>query len=92
MRVIDFLSSLGLATVCLLLLGILTWLATLEQIHNGLYPTLTKYFDYRSPFVIPDLPALRINDKIVPIPLPGGYYVCAVLLVAAGLILVNRPR
>jgi len=81
MRVIDFLSSLGLATVCLLLLGVLTWLATLEQIHNGLYPTLTKYFDYRSPFIIPDLPALTINGKPLPVVLPGGYYVCALLLV-----------
>lgn len=81
MRVIDFLSGLGLATVCLLLLGILTWLATLEQIHNGLYPTLLRYFDHRSPFVIPDLPQLKINDKPLPLILPGGYYVCAVLLV-----------
>ncbi len=87
MRVIHFLSSLGLATVLLVLLGILTWLATLEQIHNGLYPTLKKYFDYRTPVILPDIvdPTNswypRINGHPITIPLPGGYYVCALLLV-----------
>ena len=87
MRVINFFSSLGLATVLLVLLGILTWLATLEQIHNGLYPTLKKYFDYRTPIVLPDIvdPTNtwypRINGNPITIPLPGGYYVCALLLV-----------
>ncbi|MFT4176100.1 MAG: cytochrome c biogenesis protein ResB [Luteolibacter sp.] len=71
----DVLSGFGIATITLLLLGLLTWFATLEQIDSGLYPTLHKYFDWRSLFVIPE-----INGKPVPLPLPGGYWVCAVLL------------
>jgi hypothetical protein len=75
-KVFDVLSGFGLATVTLLLLGLLTWFATLEQIDNGLYPTLTKYFSWKSAFLLPE-----INGKIVPLPLPGGYWVCALLLV-----------
>lgn len=75
-KVFDVFSGFGLATVTLLLLGLLTWFATLEQIDNGLYPTLTKYFSWKSAFLLPE-----INGKVVPLPLPGGYWVCAVLLV-----------
>jgi hypothetical protein len=71
----DVLSGLGLATILLLLLGLLTWLATLEQIDNGLYPTLNKYFSWQSPFLLPE-----INGKMIPFPLPGGYWVGALLL------------
>lgn len=74
-QVYDFLSGFKLATVLMLLLFVLTWLATLEQIDKGLYPTLRKYFDWRSLFLIPE-----INGKTVPLPLPGGYYVSALLL------------
>ncbi len=72
------LSGFGLATVTLLVLGLLTWFATLEQVENGLYPTLNKYFatDWKSIFLLPEL-----NGKMVPLPLPGGYWTCAVLLV-----------
>ncbi len=72
----DFFSGFGLATVTLLLLGVLTWFATLEQIDNGLYPTLNKYFDWRSVVLLPE-----IKGKIVPLPLPGGYWVGVVLLI-----------
>lgn len=75
-RVFDFLSGFGLATVLLLLLGVLTWFATLEQIDNGLYPTLNKYFDWRSVVILPEL-----NGKMVPLPLPGGYWTGVVLLI-----------
>lgn len=71
-----FLSGLGLATVLLLLLGLLTWLATLEQVDSGLYPTLRKYFDWRSVFARPEL-----YGETLPIALPSGYYVGALLLV-----------
>ena len=82
MRVINFLSSLGLATVLLLLLGILTWLATLEQIKNGLYPTLNKYFSVHAWYVIPEVDSFpKINGNPITLPLPGGYWVCALLLV-----------
>jgi ResB-like family len=77
-KIFDFLSGFGLATVTLILLGLLTWFATLEQVDNGLYPTLNKYFatDWRHLFILPE-----INGKTVPLPLPGGYWLCAVLLV-----------
>ena len=77
-RIFDVLSGFGLATITLLLLGVLTWFATLEQVDNGLYPTLNKYFatDWRAIFLLPE-----INGKTVWLPLPGGYWVCAVLLV-----------
>lgn len=71
----DFLSGFKLATALLLLLGLLTWFATLEQIDKGLYPTLNKYFHWQSFGLIPE-----INGKMVPLPLPGGYWVSALLL------------
>jgi hypothetical protein len=77
-KIFDILSGFGLATVTLLLLGLLTWLATLEQVDNGLYQTLDKYFstDLKNAFLLPE-----INGKVVPFPLPGGYWLCAILLV-----------
>jgi hypothetical protein len=75
-KIFDVLSGFGLATILLLLLGLLTWFATLEQIDNGLYPTLNKYFHWKSVFLLPE-----IKGKMVPLPLPGGYWVGAVLLV-----------
>ena len=71
-RIFDVLSGFGLATITLLLLGLLTWFATLEQVDNGLYPTLNKYFatDWRAIFLLPE-----INGKTVWLPLPGGYWV-----------------
>jgi hypothetical protein len=74
--VYDFLSGFHLATATLLLLLVLTWLATLEQIDAGLYPTLTKYFSWKSPYLIPEL-----YGKKLPFILPGGYYASALLLV-----------
>jgi len=77
-KIFDVLSGFGLATVTLLILGVLTWFATLEQVEHGLYVTLNKYFatDWKSVFILPEL-----NGKIVPLPLPGGYWMCALLLV-----------
>lgn len=74
-RCFDFLSGFGLATVLMLLIGLLTWLATLEMTgDDGLHATLQKYFHWKSWYVIP-----QINDKLLPLPLPGGYWVCALL-------------
>ena len=78
-KIYDFLSGFHLATATLLLLFVLTWLATLEQVDNGLYPTLNKYFSWKAPYLIPDM-VPEINGKKLPVILPGGYYVCAVLL------------
>ena len=75
-RLFDVFSGFGLATILLLLMGLLTWFATLEQIDNGLYATLNKYFHWKSLFLVPE-----IKGKMVPILLPGGYWVGAVLLV-----------
>ncbi len=75
-RIFDVLSGFGLATILLILLGLLTWFATLEQVEHGLYPTLNKYFDWKSVFLLPE-----IKGKAVPLPLPGGYWVGVVLLI-----------
>jgi hypothetical protein len=75
-RIFDVLSGFGLATILLILLGLLTWFATLEQVEHGLYPTLNKYFDWKSFYLLPE-----IKGKIVPLPLPGGYWVGVVLLI-----------
>jgi hypothetical protein len=74
-KIFDILSGFGLATILLLMLGLLTFFATLEQVEYGLYPTLNKYFHWQSPFLIPEL-----NGKMIPLPLPGGYWVGALLL------------
>ncbi|MBC8126891.1 MAG: cytochrome c biogenesis protein ResB [Gloeobacteraceae cyanobacterium ES-bin-144] len=75
-KVFDVLSGFGFATILLLLLGLLTWFATLEQIDNGLYATLNKYFNWKSVILIPEL-----KGKIVPLVLPGGYWVGVLLLI-----------
>ena len=75
-RLLAWLSGLGLATALLVVLGLLTWLATLEQIDSGLHHTLRKYFDWRAWYLIPE-----IGGRRVPLPLPGGYWVCALLAV-----------
>lgn len=76
-KIYDFLSGYALATVTLLILGLLTFFATLEQVDYGLYPTLNKYFsiEWNRVFILP-----MVKDKVVPIPLPGGYWMCALLL------------
>lgn len=91
-KIYDFLSGFHLATATLLLLFLLTWLATLEQIDNGLYPTLNKYFSWKSLWLIPDMTP-EINGKKLPFILPGGYYVCAVLLlnmILGGIIRIRK--
>lgn len=75
-RLWRILSGFGLATSLLVLLGILTWLATLEMVDAGLLNTLGKYFHWSSWYVVPE-----INGKSLILPLPGGYWVCALLLV-----------
>jgi len=89
-RVIAVLSGFGLATINLILLGLLTWFATLEQIDAGLYPVLNKYFHWKALIVIPE-----INGKTVPLPLPGGYWVCALLLLnltLGGILRIRKGR
>ncbi len=71
-----WISGFGLATVLLVLLGVETWLATLEMVDAGLLATLRKYFHWTSVILVPE-----INGKSLLLPLPGGYWVCALLLV-----------
>lgn len=80
-RIFNWLSGFGLATSLLLMLGILTWLATLEQVERGMLPTLKKYFDASSFFFTPDLKVLTFGETAVKIPLPGGYWICLLLFV-----------
>ena len=74
-RIYRFLSGFGLATTLLVILMLLTWLATLEQVEHGLHMTLEKYFHYSEPIVRPDaavfFKSLAGHDKKLP-PLPGG--------------------
>ncbi len=92
-KIFDVLSGFGLATITLLLLAALTLFATLEQVQFGLYPTLNKYFatDWKHVFVLPEL---YINGKYLPLPpVPGGYWVCALLLlnlILGGIIRIRK--
>ena len=83
-RFVEWLAGFGLATTLLVILLVLTWLATLEQVHHGLHATLEKYFNPAVPVVRPDaavfFPHLAGKDKYLP-PLPGGYWVCALLVI-----------
>lgn len=75
-KVIQFLASFRLASILLLLLMALTWFGTLEQVDHGLYNTIQKYFTWKNFIVLPDI---TINGKLLPIPLPGAYWVSALL-------------
>ena len=72
----DFLTSFKLATVLLLLLMVLTWLGTLEQIDRGLHATLKEYYFQHTFLVIPEL-----NGRTLPVIFPGTYWVSVVLFV-----------
>jgi len=74
-KIWKWLSGFGLATTLLVLLGVLTWLATLEMVDIGLLRTLRKYFHWTAFYVVPEINGKRL------LPLPGGYWVCALLLV-----------
>jgi hypothetical protein len=93
-RIYRLLSSFGLATSLLVILMLLTWLATLEQVHFGLHTTLEKYFHYTKFIVFPDAGIIseKLIDKRLP-PLPGGFWVCALLtlnLILGGLIRIRK--
>lgn len=95
-RIYKVLSGFGLATTLLVILMLLTWLATLEQVEHGLHMTLEKYFHYSKPWVFPDaavfFKSLSGQDKSLP-PLPGGFWVCALLVVnmtLGGLIRIRK--
>jgi hypothetical protein len=83
-RSFDVLSSLGLSCVLLLLLGLLTFLGTLDQVDHGLYDTQRKYFE--SFFLLHDFGPFAL-------PLPGANLVLCVLavnLVLGGVVRIRK--
>lgn len=70
------LSSFGLASVLLLLLTVLTLFGTLEQKEFGLFVTAKKYFSSEAFIVFPEL-----YGRKWPLPLPGAFWVSALLFV-----------
>jgi hypothetical protein len=83
-RLLRFFSSLGLSCVLLVLLGLLTWLGTLEQVHSGLYEVQRKYFES---FV------LMHDAGPFSVPLPGANLVLSLLavnLVLGGLVRIRK--
>ncbi len=85
-RTIGVLSSLGLSCILLLLLGLLTWLGTLEQVHTGLYEVQRKYFE--SFVLLHDVGPFSI-------PLPGANLVLCLLfvnLLVGGVVRLRRQR
>ena len=82
--VMRFLSSMGLSCVLVLLLALLTWLGTLEQVNTGLYEVQKKYFE--SFFLVH-------RAGPVPIPLPGANLVLCLLflnLLVGGMVRLRR--
>lgn len=85
-RTFDALASLKLSCALFLLLGLLTWLGTLEQARFGLYEVQRRYFE--SYFLVHDAGGL-------PIPLPGANLVLTLLfanLLAGGLVRLRKDR
>jgi len=81
---VDALSSFWLSCTLLLLLAVLTWLGTLEQVNTGLFEVQKKYFE--SLYVIHHAGPFAI-------PLPGAMLVMAVLcvnLVLGGLVRLRK--
>ena len=100
-RIFAFLCSYGLATVLLILLLLITFLGTLEQVEHGLFNSQAKYFDsmvITSIDVGACLRAMSIPAKefTLPVLLPGGYLVMAVFglnLLLGGLLRIRKnPR
>ena len=84
-KTIRFLSSYGFAAILLLLLLVLTFLGTLEQVNSGLYDVQKKYFE--SIFLVHHL------FGVIPILLPGVYLLLlllAVNLLMGGIIRMHR--
>lgn len=71
-RLLRVFSSIGTSCTLLILLGLLTWLGTLEQVDHGLYEVQKKYFE--SFFLVH-------QAGPIPIPLPGANLVMCLLFV-----------
>lgn len=78
--------SLGLSCCLLVLLGLLTWLGTLEQTRTGLYEVQRKYFE--SFVLLHDLGPISV-------PLPGANLVLSLLalnLIVGGMLRIAKRR
>ena len=81
-----FLGSFGLTVTLLLILFLLTWFGTLEQVDHGLYTVQRKYFD--SLYVVHYVGS-------VPILLPGGMatmVLFAINLFVGGMVRIRKTR
>ncbi len=82
--IINALSSIGLSCILVILLAILTWLGTLEQVEYGLYEVQNKYFNS---FI------LWHDFGPFAVPLPGANLVMCVLfvnLVLGGIVRIRK--
>ena len=83
-RLVRVFSSLGLSCALLMILGLLTWLGTLEQVNTGLHEVQKKYFE--SFFLV------HRTEWFV-IPLPGANLVLCLLclnLIVGGLVRIRK--
>ena len=60
-RAFEFLGSIALSCILLILLGLLTWLGTLEQVEFGLYEVQKKYFE--SFVLVHDAGGIHVYDQ-----------------------------
>ena len=79
--VVNFLSSMQLATFLLLALFVLTWFATLEQTVNGLKPMMDKYFNWKELYFFPEIgKPFQEDGVLIPIkiyfPMLSGFWLC----------------
>lgn len=79
-----FLASNGLAVVLLLLLMLLTFLGTLQQVNEGLYQVQERYFG--------SLYVVHWVGGAIPVPLPGAYLLMVLAFVNLGCGGVIRVR
>lgn len=82
--IIRLFGSFGLSCTLLILLALLTWLGTLEQVHTGLFEVQKKYFE--SFFLVHDFGPIAL-------PLPGANLVMctlAVNLLVGGILRLRR--
>lgn len=70
LQVLRILGGYHLACILILLLGVLTWLGTLEQVELGLYEVKKKYFSSENVFLLP-----QIKGHKLLLPLPSAYWV-----------------
>lgn len=87
----DFLASYGFACVIFILLLIITFLGTIEQVDMGLYEVQKKYFE--SMFLVH---WFEFGDSFaIPLPLPGVYLLLVLFtinLIAGGIIRMRKNK